>query len=83
MEAVAAAVPQRKGAFEIAVFVFLGLAVLDVGTLFIAGALGMTPIMKAALSYFVYMQMAMTGASLASIPLTLLMRIFLKSSRAA
>jgi hypothetical protein len=82
MEAVAVALPQRKSAFEITVIVILGLVALDVVTLFVAGALNVPPVMKAALSVFVYIQVAMTGASLLSIPVTLLMRILLRGKGA-
>ena len=66
---------QGRTLFEIAVLAFLAFAVFDVFTLFVTGALGLEGPMRAALSAFVYMQMAMTGASLVSIPVTLLLRI--------
>ena len=75
MEAAVAARPQGRGAFEIGLFVFGAIAIVDVLTMFLAGAMHFDAVLKFALSIFVYVQMFMTGASVLSIPVTLVTRV--------
>ena len=60
--------------YQLVLTIVLVLVGVDVVTLFVAGALHMTAVLNVALGIFVWVQMAMTGASALSIPVTLVRR---------
>ena len=68
--AVPAPAPSRS-LYQLVLTIVLVLVGVDVVTLFVAGALHMTAVLNVALGIFVWVQMAMTGASALSIPVTL------------
>lgn len=72
MTETAAQTPHRKGFYEWAVIVALTFMGVDVICLFVAGAFHWEVMLKTALGIFVYIQMAMTTASLLSIPVTIM-----------
>lgn len=78
--AAAAAAPPESGKslYKLVLTIVLVLVGVDVITLFIAGALHMTAVLNIALGIFVWVQMAMTGASALSIPVTLARRAIRK-----
>ena len=72
MTETAAQTPYRKGFYEWALIVALTFMGVDVICLFVAGAFHWEVMLKAAMGIFVYIQTAMTAASLLSIPVTLI-----------
>jgi hypothetical protein len=81
MSTAAAAAPAPvpgKSLYKLILTVLLTLVGIDVIALFIAGAMHMTAVLNVALGIFVWVQMAMTGASALSIPVTLVRRALIR-----